>query len=119
MIFHALILATLNTFSTLFAEFVKMVHCQTFYLHCDTTCSTISVMSKQNKKMIKMEQNPRNWRIEDLKSVADAHGVEWVHDGGSHVVFRDKQGAHLTVPASRPIKPIYVKHFVALIKRGI
>ena len=76
-------------------------------------------MSKQDKKIIKMEQNQHDWRNEDLQSLAKAHGVEWVHDGGSHVVFRDKDGAHLTVPAHRPIKPIYIKQFITLIKRGV
>ena len=75
-------------------------------------------MSKQDKKLNRMGENPRDWDIEDLQSVADAHGIEWAHDGGSHVVFRDKEGAHLTVPAHRPIKPIYIKQFIALIKKG-
>jgi len=76
-------------------------------------------MSRRDKKLAQMTQNPHGWRIEDLQSAAEAHGVEWVHDGGSHVVFRDKGGAHLTVPARRPIKPVYVKHFVALVRRGL
>jgi predicted RNA binding protein YcfA (HicA-like mRNA interferase family) len=74
-------------------------------------------MSKQDKKLLQMANNHRGWRIEDLQSVADANGIEWVHDGGSHVVFRDKDGAHLTIPAKRPIKPVYIKQFLALVKR--
>jgi hypothetical protein len=75
-------------------------------------------MSKQDKKLAQMANNPREWRIEDLQSVANAHEIEWVHDGGSHVVFRDKDGAHLTIPARMPIKPVYIKQFIALIKKG-
>jgi predicted RNA binding protein YcfA (HicA-like mRNA interferase family) len=76
-------------------------------------------MSKQDKKLTQMENNPCGWRIEDLQSVAGAYGVEWIHNDGSHVVFRGKDGAHLTVPARRPIKPVYIKHFIALIKKGV
>jgi predicted RNA binding protein YcfA (HicA-like mRNA interferase family) len=77
-------------------------------------------MSRRDKKLAQMARNPcGDWRIEDLQSVADSHGVEWVHDGGSHVVFRDKDGAHLTVPARRPIKPVYIKQFVALTARFV
>ena len=76
-------------------------------------------MSRRDKRLAQMARNPHDWRIEDLQSVAEAHGVEWMHDGGSHVIFRDKDGAHLTVPARRPIKPIYIKQLVALIQRGL
>jgi hypothetical protein len=75
-------------------------------------------MGKQDKKLAQMMQNPFAWRIEDLQSVANARGIEREHDGGSHVVFRDKDGYHLTVPACRLIKPIYSKRFLALVKRG-
>jgi hypothetical protein len=47
--------------------------------------------------------------------VARQHGVEWRHDGTSHCVFIRTDGTTLPVPAHRPIKPIYVKKFVALI----
>jgi hypothetical protein len=35
-----------------------------------------------------MRRNPRDWRIEDLKSLADRYGIPWDHEGTSHVVFR-------------------------------
>jgi predicted RNA binding protein YcfA (HicA-like mRNA interferase family) len=66
-----------------------------------------------------MEANPRNCRIESLKSVADAHGVVYRQPGGSHVIFRHPNGAMLSVPAHRPIKPVYVKKFVRLIEDGV
>jgi predicted RNA binding protein YcfA (HicA-like mRNA interferase family) len=72
-------------------------------------------MSKQDKRLAQMANNPR----EDLQAVADANGIEWAHDGGSHVIFREQNGAHLSVPAKRPIKPVYIKQFIALIKRGV
>jgi len=74
-------------------------------------------MTKRNKKLANMRQNPQGWVIDELKSIADFYRVEWIHDGGSHVVFRAPNLAHLTVPASRPIKAVYIKRFVALIEQ--
>jgi len=66
-----------------------------------------------------MKANPRDWRIESLKSVADTYGVVYRQPGGSHVIFRHPNGAMLSVPAHRPIKPVYVKKFVRLIEDGV
>ena len=75
-------------------------------------------MSKADKTLDKMRVNPRDWRIEQLKSVADAHGVAYRQPGTSHVTFRHPNGAKLTVPAHKPIAPEYVKKFVRLITQG-
>jgi predicted RNA binding protein YcfA (HicA-like mRNA interferase family) len=64
-----------------------------------------------------MRNNPRDWRIEDLKSIAKRCGVPVDHDGTSHVVFRHPAAGRLTVPAARPIKPVYIRLFVAYIDR--
>ena len=66
-----------------------------------------------------MKANPRDWRIESLKSVAKAHDITYRLPGGSHVIFRHPNGAMLSVPAKRPIKPVYVTKFVRLIEEGI
>jgi predicted RNA binding protein YcfA (HicA-like mRNA interferase family) len=66
-----------------------------------------------------MKANPQDWRIEALKSVANAFGLAWRQPGGSHVVFRHSRGTMLSVPARRPIKPIYVRKFVRLVEEGI
>jgi len=66
-----------------------------------------------------MKVNPLDWRMESLKSVADAYGLVYRQPGGSHVIFRHPNGAMLSVPARRPIKPIYIKKFVRLIEEGI
>lgn len=76
-------------------------------------------MIRTGKTLQKMKANPRDWRIESLKSVADAHGVVYRQPGGSHVIFRHPNGAMLSVPAHRPIKPVYVKKFVRLIEDGV
>ena len=71
-------------------------------------------MARADKRLQKMRQKPRDWRIEDVQSVADSLGIEWMHDGGSHVIFRSPLGEHLSIPARRPIKPIYITKFLVL-----
>jgi hypothetical protein len=65
-----------------------------------------------------MRQNPNSWRIEDLMEAAEKNGVEWKRPGrgGSHVIFSAPGVREIvSVPAKRPIKPIYIKHFLILI----
>lgn len=65
-----------------------------------------------------MRRNPRgDWKIDDFKAIAAHYKVEWRSSGGSHVVFVSPAGDVITVPARRPIKPIYVKQFVELIEK--
>lgn len=58
----------------------------------DTTRSIIfapeGFMARADKRLQKMRQNPRDWRVEDIQSVADSLGIEWLHDGGSHVIMK-------------------------------
>ena len=55
-------------------------------------------------------------RIANLEAVAAAAGVNVRKPGGSHVVFEHPDLAEaLSVPARRPIKPIYVQRFVRFI----
>ena len=69
-------------------------------------------MSNAERILEKMRNNPRDWRIDDLKTVARFYGVEWRQQGTSHVVFRHSNGSKLVVPAQRSIKPVYVRQFV-------
>ncbi|MFZ4789851.1 MAG: type II toxin-antitoxin system HicA family toxin [Candidatus Competibacteraceae bacterium] len=73
-------------------------------------------MSKADKTLEKMRANPRDWRIEDLESVARHHGLTVRKPGGSHVIFQ-KPGIALevSVPAHKPIKPVYVRRLIELI----
>ncbi len=59
-----------------------------------------------------MIANPRDWRIEDLKTLAARNGITARQPGTSHVTFRHASGSKLTVPARRPIKPVYVVKFI-------
>ena len=68
-----------------------------------------------DKRITKMRRNPRDWRIEDLQSIADFLGIEYRTNSGSHVVFRYVYRNHVTIPAKRPIKSIYIKQFLELV----
>jgi hypothetical protein len=63
-----------------------------------------------------MRRNPRDWRIEELEAVAVRAGLMVRKLGGSHVVFQ-REGCPLevSVPAHKPIKPVYLTQFLALL----
>jgi hypothetical protein len=72
-------------------------------------------MAVRDKLLERMRRNPKaDWTMADLKPIAEYHGIPWRAFGGSHVTFYPP-GGHLTVPARRPIKPVYVQQFVRMI----
>ena len=74
-------------------------------------------MGSAEKILARMRNNPRDWRIEDLLALAERLGLTVRRPGGSHVIFSFPGGiGEATVPAHRPIKPIYVKKFLALVE---
>jgi predicted RNA binding protein YcfA (HicA-like mRNA interferase family) len=62
-----------------------------------------------------MRRSPVDWSLGDLQAVARHHGISWRHKGGSHCIFVRSDGRTLSVPARRPIKPVYVRLFLALV----
>jgi hypothetical protein len=73
-------------------------------------------MARADKTLAAMRANPRDWRIGQLEVLAARYGVNVRKPGGSHVVFEHAAVVEaLSVPARRPIKPIYVQRFVRLI----
>ena len=65
-----------------------------------------------------MRENQTGWRIDELESVADENGIAWRRPGhgGSHVIFSAAGVREIvSVPAKRPIKPVYIRQFLALI----
>jgi hypothetical protein len=76
-------------------------------------------MTVADKQLEQMRNNPRDWRIETLVSLAGRYGIEVRNHGGSHHVF-SCHGVELSVsiPAHRPIKPIYIKQFIALVDQA-
>lgn len=75
-------------------------------------------MSKADKLLEQMRNNPRDWRIEDVKTVAQSLSIDWRNMGGSHHVFGISGiPEKVCIPAHRPIKPAYIRQFVALIDK--
>lgn len=72
-------------------------------------------MSVAEKILEAMRRSPLDWQLSDFQLVARAKGVAWRHKGGSHCVFVRSNGQTLSVPARRPIKPVYVRMFLALV----
>ncbi len=70
-------------------------------------------MNTAGKLLAAMRHNPLDWQIGQLQTVARQSGVDRRHDGSSHCVFIRADGRTLPVPAHRPIKPIYLKKFIA------
>lgn len=70
-------------------------------------------MSKADKTLEKMRNNPKDWQIADLEVVAARFGITVRKGKGSHVSFSHSTWIDiLTVPSHRPIKPIYKKIYV-------
>ena len=72
-------------------------------------------MSNAAKLVAKMRKNPRDWRIEDLKVIARSLGIDDDQHGTRPVIFRHAFAGRLSVPARRPIKPVYVRLFVEFV----
>jgi hypothetical protein len=72
-------------------------------------------MTVADKTLDRMRNNPRDWRIDDLLTVAERYGIEVRNSGGSHHVFSARGiPDSLCVSAHRPVKPVYIKRFLLL-----
>ena len=74
-------------------------------------------MTNAEKILSRMRLNPRDWTIEDLKVLAARYSIQYRQPGTSHVVFTHPAAGLLSVPSARPIKPVYIRRFVAMIDR--
>ena len=72
-------------------------------------------MSTAAKLLEAMRRSPLDWSLEDLQAVARHRSIGWRHKGGSHCIFVRTNGRTLSVPARRPIKPVYIRMFLALV----
>jgi predicted RNA binding protein YcfA (HicA-like mRNA interferase family) len=85
-------------------------------LQFDITGAIIGTVNTATKLLTAMRQNPNDWAMAKLLTVAKQYGMEVRSTGGSHHVFSHPSVKDpLSVPAHRPIKAIYIKRFVALI----
>lgn len=77
-------------------------------------------MSKANKLIENMRRNPASdWTINDIKKLCT--GLKWQclppSGGGSHwKIAVPGSETILTIPAKRPIKPVYIRKLMELVK---
>lgn len=63
-----------------------------------------------------MKRNPHDWRIDELESIAHRLDMRTHKGVGSHVIFRhDSSSKALSIPASRPLKPVYIRRFLNMV----
>lgn len=73
-------------------------------------------MGKLDKALRKMKRNPRDWRIEELESIARRLRMKIYKGAGRHVIFRhDGSSRALSIPADRPVKPVYIRQFLDIV----
>lgn len=76
-------------------------------------------MGKAEAILTRMRNNPSgDWRIEDLERVAGWLGINSRRpgSGSSHVIFTHPASELIvSVPAHRPIRPVYVRNFLVLV----
>ena len=72
-------------------------------------------MNTAAKLLASMRLNRLDWQIGELQTVARQNSLDWRHEKSSHCVFVRSDGRTLSVPAHRPIKPIYIRKFLDLI----
>ncbi|PIB90833.1 hypothetical protein [Caulobacter sp. FWC2] len=77
-------------------------------------------MSQGAKLLAAMAANPKgDWRIGDVEAVCRHFGVTCrAPSGGSHYTLSHPSSVGiLTIPARRPIKPVYIKQLVTYLGR--
>lgn len=74
-------------------------------------------MPRGDKLLARMRHNPRDWRIEDVKTLCAAFEVDLDRPpGGSHYGVSDASQAYVvTVPFARPIKAVYIRKLVRFV----
>ena len=76
-------------------------------------------MSKYEKDIAKLKQNPKNVHFEELEKILLRFGFTKRQSGSSHVVFTKGKNV-LTVPIKRPfLKSVYIKQALAVIEEII
>lgn len=75
-------------------------------------------MAQADKRLQDMRANPHgDWTIDDVRVVCRANGIDLLNpSGGSHYKVAHKNSPMiLTIPANRPIKPVYIRRLVQFI----
>lgn len=75
-------------------------------------------MTKREKRLRKIRQNPKNVSFEDLRKVLEDFGFELKRSSGSHHSFSiiiEGEPHLLVIPYRRPVKTVYVREALKLI----
>ena len=72
-------------------------------------------MSKYDKLLNKLKNNPRDVDFKVLKKLLEDNGYIGINTGGSHWVFRKDGKESITIPYKKPIKIIYVKKVLQIL----
>ncbi len=73
-------------------------------------------MSKIDKLIEKLRNNPRDTNINTIKKVLDKYNLEYIWGKGDHLNVRHPSIDYiLTIPAHKPIKPIYIIKLLKMI----
>jgi len=75
-------------------------------------------MTKREKRLQKLRQNPNNVSFDELRQVLEAEGFVLDHVTGSHHVFRirlDDEVFTVVILFARPVKSVYVRETLATI----
>lgn len=79
-------------------------------------------MTKRQKRLQRIRQNPGNVTFEDLRLVLEDYGFRYERTVGSHYTFSYKIGEErkiYVVPFRRPLKSVYVKRALKIIDQII
>ena len=75
-------------------------------------------MSRRAKLVAAMRGNPRaDWTIEDIVAVCSVYDIACKSPArGSHYTLKHAAiRGHLTIPARRPVKPLYIRLLLEMI----
>lgn len=73
-------------------------------------------MSKIDKLIEKLRNNPRDANISMIRKILDKFGLEYVWGKGDHLNVKHPSIDYiLTIPAHKPIKPIYIIKLLKMI----
>ena len=65
-----------------------------------------------------MRANPRDWRIDDVERLCTGFGIACTppRKGSHYKVSHRAMPMILTIPAHRPIKPVYIRDLIAFVE---
>ncbi len=69
------------------------------------------------KLLDRMRANPRDWRIADIERLCSEFGIACTppRKGSHYKVSHGAMPMILTIPAHRPIKPVYIRDLIRFV----